>query len=1223
MRKSICFLLLFVIAQSAVALNIDISQVVPNEILVCGSAETITVKITNDSDSIIEAVSIKIALPSGINYVDGSLAESTAYNLQEYDVTQDSALVFQANDIQIGDSLKFTINIVALNEAVTFQESGGVFRNTLTITHSSGSSSNLSSSYNILYPALSILTVNPTAETIISGSGLTRTITVINGGNGRTDVIKIVDSRSSAILTLDNVDIGVLSGDTIVLSGADFSGIGNLDDFLDQNESITITESLSGTSCSDITVTSSITALWGCNGSTESTSTSYANVTIDFQSPSLKLIATESLSSCFGAGAASEQQLAITNTGSGIAANINVEIYKSTGGSYNEDIFSRIDESSLQYKIGASGSFSSFSSVTTTSTNSSGNYSCLGVSPVGKVEFSIANLSPSDTIFIVWDMYSCCVQTCVNDAVKGWRSGVTYSDICSSVSYSTNKTGQNENNHYITFTTETPTDIIDGEEEDYTFIVSSFTNSLPQGSGANYKVSFTLDAGLVYEAIKFHSNGIEWTPTSVSYNTGTNVVEAIFPVATPFTVPKSEIMLTLSGNCGTAGWKTIELNMSYIPDNTCSSGCEIPIECNHLVTTYLHCPLPSCDGINVLDFTVERINFGAPDNNLNGLADASGSLDMTQVKANRAMVGDTISATITSVIETATGGWAYAQFTSDVDYGGVLEFLEAELTIYDASAGSSVTINGITASTVTNSYEKEFTYDLSIANLTSLNPALVGYLYSNGDSIQFTMTYRVFNSVIGLLQETTFLNELYVSDVASPSSAEKLNCNFKNGRITLIGYSWRNNSPNNLTVNSCSKSIHQYFGMSIGDESSNYGGGNLFPYEYRHWGTAKEAWVIIPPNYTYVSTTIKQYRTRKTNSTSTQTVYPISPDLISGDTLYYNLDQFYTSGQFTKSDDGFHGRIWVEIAPSCDVPENTYQPVIWTFNYQKSSAIDGAESGIIEASSNDQIKYKRSSLTLSSNNPWQDANTRNISWDYKVKNTSSSGAENAWIHLVPPVNFTIDSILNDSGNVPLIQQSDLYIIGSISANSTADLTIYGTFSNCDTVLMSTYAGYECTGYPTTFSAFECPYEFMPLYVEPKPSAFQTRISADLQADPCSSEIDLIVDITSVKIAHMYDMTIDLITSDTNKIKVKPNTSQFQYNVSNSYVNVAEPSLVSSTYGYVINDFNVNFDLDGIPGVLDFNNNRYRLKVTLELGSQFIPGDFLQIQINGANACNVD
>ena len=154
-------------------------------------------------------------------------------------------------------------------DAIAYQDGGGVFRNNFTFQCDEATLSEESDSYNILYPVMSIIAVSPTSQTFISGTSITRTINIINGGNGKTSALYITDVHNSIILSLDAVDIGVISGDTIILSGSDFNGIGNGDNYFDEYESITITETLSGTSCSDITVTSSINVHWYCESSSD------------------------------------------------------------------------------------------------------------------------------------------------------------------------------------------------------------------------------------------------------------------------------------------------------------------------------------------------------------------------------------------------------------------------------------------------------------------------------------------------------------------------------------------------------------------------------------------------------------------------------------------------------------------------------------------------------------------------------------------------------------------------------------------------------------------------------------------------------------------------------------------------------------------------------------------------------------------------------------------
>ncbi|MCH2230352.1 MAG: FG-GAP-like repeat-containing protein [Crocinitomicaceae bacterium] len=1203
------------------AQTLDFKFTQSSEVLVCEDSTDFFVTIENTGLQDLQNVTISISLPTGIEYIPGSVNDMNSSGVTEQNVLNSTNLIFTANEIGNGDSVLFSIKYFATIDAISFQEQGGFFRNNVTVNSTQLIENQLSEFYNVLFPVLSIISVAPNSVSFSSGASVQRSITVINGGNGRTNEIVITDVQNNAALEITSIDIGSLFGDSIILNGTDFNSIGNGDNYLDQNESITIVETLSGIACSDLSIVSTINASWGCENQTENSSNSYANSLIEFDSPNITLDAEADLSECFGNGSASKQKLILVNTGAGLGKDLQIEIFKASGSSYDQDIFSRFDENSFTYKDGVNGQVNSLSITSAIATSNSGDLSCLGNNPIGKVIIDLPDLNPGDSLIIEWDMYSCCIQTCEDDALKGWRAELLYTDVCDIEVYDNAIKGQEVNSQYITFFTETPIDITENESENYRFIVSSFQNTLPQTSNSLYRVRFTLEDGLEFENLSFASNGIEWLANSISYDAQTNIVEAIYPASAPFVVAKSVLELRLLGSCGVNGWKDIELNFDYIVDETCSS-CSIPLECTVLTTTYLHCPDANCNSLKNIEFDISRINFGSPDNDLDGSPDVSGSLNNDQVMAHRAMTGDTILSRSTGVIGLTTETWGYSKFISDIDYGNVLDCIEANLTIYDVETQQSYTVQGITPVITGQGNTRIFEYNLSEEYLSSLNVNLDGFTYGAGDSIDLQVKYRVSDIVPSGIKETTFLNEFYVSEVDNPTSAQKENCGFRNGRITLIGYSFKNKSANNFTVNSCTKIINQGFGMSIGDVGSNYSGGNLFPYEYRNWGKVKEIIAVIPPNYAHINTRYKNYNTKKTNAANATTLNSLSPDNIIGDTLIYDIEQYYNSGQLALSDDGFDSKLFIEIAPNCDVPENTYQDVDWFVKYVKSDAIDGLETDLIASSSPDKIRFKRADIQLLSQNPWQDANQRNVVWDYRVKNNSSSGVDNAWVHIVEPANIVVDSILIDNTGEALTLQNDIYLLGSINANSTANLSVYGRFTNCDSVIIDTYVGYECTAYPVDFSSFQCDFEYMPLYVEPKQSGFQTRISSSVGADPCDSDIEVIVDVTSTKIAHMYDMEIRAVTSDTNKIAIVENMSEFQYNISNSYQAISNPSYTNGSYFFDINEYNSDFSNDGIPGVLDISNNRYRLKYDLTLGDAFTNGDYIEFEIQGKNACAV-
>ena len=87
---------------------------------------------------------------------------------------------------------------------------------------------------------------------------------------------KIIHSHGSEI-TLVSSSLGVLSDDELVLSSSDFSGIGNGDGYIDQDEIINVDITYEGTSCTDKTITSTIDAGWSGESGFCQNSTIYAN----------------------------------------------------------------------------------------------------------------------------------------------------------------------------------------------------------------------------------------------------------------------------------------------------------------------------------------------------------------------------------------------------------------------------------------------------------------------------------------------------------------------------------------------------------------------------------------------------------------------------------------------------------------------------------------------------------------------------------------------------------------------------------------------------------------------------------------------------------------------------------------------------------------------------------------------------------------------------------
>ena len=362
---------------TAWAQNVTATSEHAAELMVCGAPESFEVKVKNDSTVTMSNVTLRFSLPPGITYVTGSFQDLSGLNGSLNAIGVDS-LVVTLDDIAAGDSAMLQFQTEANIQAIAYQQASNLFRNAFSVEYNSTGSSYLSNHYNVLYAALNIISVSNNATTQISGSTVTRSIQIVNAGNGKLSAFSLADIRNASGLELIGSDLGSInaSGDTIHLSGADFMSIGNNDAFFDKNETLVVEETLSVNGCSQVTVTSEISTSWGCAGATRQSTNSYAHVSIQVKQPNLDLTIQPTLSTCFSS-TESAQSFTLLNKGTGVATNVEIDIYKSSGSGYDQNIFSGMDTSTIAFLRSSNGQTGRLYP-TAYSTRNDGSYSCLG-----------------------------------------------------------------------------------------------------------------------------------------------------------------------------------------------------------------------------------------------------------------------------------------------------------------------------------------------------------------------------------------------------------------------------------------------------------------------------------------------------------------------------------------------------------------------------------------------------------------------------------------------------------------------------------------------------------------------------------------------------------------------------------------------------------------------------------------------------------------------------
>ncbi len=264
----------------------------------CLNQATFTVNMENVSPFYMSNMALTIALPTGINYISGSSTNATETNITNLNQPQFS-LADIGESTSNNNTLSFSIAIDATCELQTFLDAGGVVKNEVTIladltnigntincnlTHSS-------QPYGASIPNLSITGITEQSHNGTVGETFQRCISIINGGSGGLATFSLEDTHGAGI-SITSVDVGTISTsgltELIVLTGADFTAIGNNDNIFDPGETIIICETVNITAC--VGTASNFKYYWGCNGSVCQELTDGANVVFPGEIPNLRVI---------------------------------------------------------------------------------------------------------------------------------------------------------------------------------------------------------------------------------------------------------------------------------------------------------------------------------------------------------------------------------------------------------------------------------------------------------------------------------------------------------------------------------------------------------------------------------------------------------------------------------------------------------------------------------------------------------------------------------------------------------------------------------------------------------------------------------------------------------------------------------------------------------------------------------------------------------------------
>ncbi len=1211
-------MLVFFSSFEAQGQNLNFNNQVPDGIMVCETAETFTVEFSNTSGGTLNGVEVVVSFPTGVEYVSGSLVETTSLNVQEDNISDLSSVSFSMNNLPSGGTATFSIDAVADFDAYNNQLAGNIFSNQVTVNYSGDSETDMTDAYNILYPALSITQVNPMSATVFVGGTYTRTVTVVNGGYGSVSSF-VLKNTYGADITLDAVDVGALNSnkDEITFTSADFIAFGNGDGRLDQNESMTFTQTLTAVGCNS--TQDEMTAYWGCGGQTSASNTKYPFTTINLFAPSLSIVPTSNFGTCVDG--ADAQQLAITNNGSGPASEIEIVVTP-----YVQNQYTRVDASSISYSIGANTS-----SLTPTATQDATGYDCLGNNPIDGFTVTLPNIQPGETLYLDWNNYTCATTSCGNVRYVGWDYEGEYTDMCNSKIYEFEGVGQNEKRKNMSTFYESPSDLVDGQKGTYTLNINSATFILPEGTAPHFEAIFEVPVGLIWSEnsadLEYVSGQATWTADQVSYDASTRKITARYDLPKPasFNLNHSQFNVDLTADCSEGvSWVTVGMQLFHIMDTNCGTPYRIAMTCRETPQTQLHCPGPCAHGMGFNSFEIVRTSYGKSDNDLDGLPDATSSLDMSKVKSNRMMASDTFETIFTGTVLTSATfpSWAYGYAQSKIPYGNEIAILSARINILDNSTGQTLTCNNVPFTESVSGGIRTVDFDFSPSTLAALGCAdFSGFIMEDDDKVELIPTYKLVGNIGGNAEQIMITNKFYVSDTPNGTAYQ---CNDWNGNFTVIGYFYTTWKSEQYDVKTCTKTLTQNYYMSIGDCCTNYSGGNLFPYEYRNWSNIKEARVEIPFGYSLVSSKVEQWRTRTTNASIYETAN-ITPTSISGTTHVFDLEQYHVAngGTLNFSDDGFNGRISIEIKPECNVNQNANNPVNYFFTFRENDVLGGNINNEITGHT-DYVKYYRANVTPSSTLPTQEGIAATVTWDVKIDN-SKALATDSWFYIENlSGDIVIEEVRNTSDNSLMTPVNGFYQLGDMTDGQVENFQITASYNSCDLREIKVITGHGCEGYPTSLAAVTCTTEELMLYIAPQPSELQVRFDSYINPlDECDNSIMVEVEMLSSKLAGVENLFVNVIQPNTQTVTIETGSVEVLYPLSGSYSTITDPTLQGFTYNIGGADMDSEIGQNGLVGVTDVSKNMVRLRMNLLLDNDYKPGEIINLEIGGQRPCGDD
>ncbi|MET0242856.1 MAG: hypothetical protein ABW174_05290, partial [Flavitalea sp.] len=1212
---------------------------------VCNGPATFSIRVVGGVNPCANGA-VNIQLPNGFQYVGGSATVSSGSGTVSQNSFSGNTASLTVSNIPAAPGFSVITYQAYAGCAALANPAAANSQAFYTLNTSCAPVSHATSnSFNIQSASLSIS--NVTNKTYIGAVDdmYTRTITVTNNGAGSVSNITLADTSGNGLFVKGiSVSGGwnfltsktVIGTDTVTiftLSGSE----------LTQGQSISLIENV--TMVNDCYLQSRLGTWFGCDnivcetGNVSGHSTAGATINYSYQ-PNLKVIPDQLDLSCrdntYG------QVFRLTNTGSAPLRDLAVNLFSTYDNnspaiqSFNAANWISSSQSAYQgfeYKLGVSGAWTTLG--LTSTSNFSSPASCLtGMS--ANVEFVIPKINPGDTVYIRYNERSCAVTTPVNDVLytPGTILRYNYRAACSTRTSPVSSFLRAPLRTTLSAVPNLPSGMTPAVNYTFDYQIPYATTGLYLQSGANgstVRFNLVLPGNVNFGGSASDVNLVNGsgttiaTATSFSYNAGTRTISATYTFAGSFnynSLQNSHFRIgQVSADCPVAVANPMVTLNAYLKNlATCTQDEFMFTRVDPLV---INCPAPVCGpagGLQFSNFDLRRTNYGLPDNDNNGMADGSGSLDMSKVRTNYAMLRDTVMAAFSGTIET-TGltpapGFTNGYALDTISLGFAFSNLYARVELY--SSGNPVpfyTSGNVPFTQLSTSVRR---VDFSIAALNTSNPLPTGYTsFANGDSIVVRAYYRINTNLGTSLSAVTFRNGFYVSNMANPTAANQYACGNKPaGVVNLVGYTPFNTGSHTYTLVGAGSVSTQIDNMLKFAPSEMTAGNKPFIFEYRPLSIYDQLTYTIPAGFEFVSASVTYAYTNGVSSSASVNA-AITPTNPGGNPLNFDINQLFVNGTLPGGDQGSSLTATIVIRPNCVAPAVSAAHITL-----RQAAAPGASFSGFTADVYDSIYYTAPNVFGAASTANQTSANNQVSWEVQITNASAAQALRVWMAKAPGGTVTITNVQRLSGsggtvlNTVTPNGSGLYQLGNFNQQSTY-YRITATYASCDTDSLKLFYGYDCnnSGYPGSGAAATYK-QVLSMYVTALQPSLQTVLVSGPASAPTHDYCDVLnyeLETTNTGLGEVNTLAVHAYLPGAGTSYV-PGTFQVQYPAgSGSWITIPDASVSVSGSQIVF-----NVPASEISGI--FADEKFRVRFGLTTSCVFETGGVFRFNSTGRSFC---